>query len=182
MIPALHLPVGTPTFGRQGATHQGLQRPARSQRYLSRAASGSIQPFHLAIPVNNIAEARDFYGRIMGCPEGRSAKTWVDYNLFGHQIVCHHVAGYNASSAANAVDGDAVPVPHFGLAMDADSFHALAERVRKAGIRFEIEPHLRFKGAPGEQYTMFFKDPSGNALEFKSMTNPDNLFSKYVVD
>lgn len=93
---------------------------------------------------------------------------WVDYNFYGHQLVCHLVDGYNASSSANAVDGDPVPVPHFGLAMTAEAFAELAERVASRGIVFELEPHVRFKGAPGEQRTMFFRDPSGNALEFKA--------------
>ncbi|KAG0611775.1 hypothetical protein M758_7G163700 [Ceratodon purpureus] len=139
-------------------------------------------PFHLAIPVHDVHAAREFFGEVLGCPEGRSAKTWVDFNLFGHQVVCHEVRNYNASSSANAVDGDPVPVPHFGLAMSVPEFHAMAERVRAAGIKFIIEPHLRFVGQPGEQWTMFFKDYSGNALEFKAMTTPSNLFAKYVVE
>lgn len=98
------------------------------------------------------------------------------------QVVCHRVEGYNASSISNPVDGDPVPVPHFGLAMNKEDFHDLAARVKAAGIEFIIEPHLRFVGAPGEQWTMFFKDPSGNSLEFKSMTNPENLFAKYYVE
>lgn len=139
-------------------------------------------PFHLAIPVHDIHAAREFFGGVLGCPEGRSAKTWVDFNLFGHQVVCHEVRNYNASSTANAVDGDPVPVPHFGLAMSVTEFHALAERVKAAGVKFIIEPHIRFVGQPGEQWTMFFKDSSGNALEFKAMTTPSNLFAKYVVE
>ncbi|CAL8469440.1 g8981 [Coccomyxa elongata] len=145
-------------------------------------SSSTLQPFHLAFPVRNVAEAKEFYGSKLGCPEGRSASTWVDYSLFGHQIVCHEIKGYNASSTANAVDGDPVPVPHFGLALGVEQFHELAERVQKAGINFILEPHLRFKGQPGEQWTMFFKDPSGNSLEFKAMTNPENLFAKYYVE
>lgn len=139
-------------------------------------------PFHLAIPVHDIKAAREFFGGVLGCPEGRSAKTWVDFNLFGHQVVCHEVRNYNAATTANAVDGDPVPVPHFGLAMSVDDFGALAERVQAAGVKFIIEPHIRFKGQPGEQWTMFFKDTSGNALEFKAMTNPQNLFAKYHVE
>eukprot|EP00803_Ostreobium_quekettii_P007852 evm.model.scf_35.7 EVM.evm.TU.scf_35.7 scf_35:60076-61904(+) len=139
-------------------------------------------PFHLAFPVRDISESRQFYGRLLGCPEGRSAKTWVDFNLYGHQIVTHLVKEYDAASTANSVDGDPVPVPHFGLALTTEQFQQLADRVRSAGVKFEIEPHLRFKGAPGEQWTMFFRDPSGNALEFKAMTNPENLFAKYAVD
>ncbi|KXZ53250.1 hypothetical protein GPECTOR_7g1144 [Gonium pectorale] len=117
-------------------------------------------PFHLAFPVRDVEEARQFYGGILGCPEGRSAATWVDFNLYGHQIVAHLVRGYNAAASHNAVDGDPVPVPHFGAALTVDEFHSLAERLK---------------------WTMFFHDPSGNALEFKAMTNPDNLFAKYTV-
>lgn len=144
--------------------------------------ANAMPPFHLAFPVHDVAAARDFYGEKLGCPEGRSARTWVDYSLYGHQIVCHHVEGYEASKSANAVDGDAVPVPHFGLALSVPQFHELAERVANAGIKFVIEPHLRFEGQPGEQYTMFFTDQSGNALEFKAMTKPENLYAKYAVD
>jgi extradiol dioxygenase family protein len=140
-----------------------------------------MPPFHLAFPVHSIDAARDFYGGKLGCPEGRSAKTWVDYSLYGHQIVCHHVQGYEAASSANAVDGDAVPVPHFGLALSVSQFHELARRVQDSGITFIIEPHLRFEGQPGEQFTMFFQDASGNSLEFKAMTKPENLFAKYTV-
>lgn len=140
-----------------------------------------MPPFHLAFPVSNLEDTKSFYGSLLGCPEGRSAAGWVDYNLFGHQIVCHHVKGYNASASANAVDGDPVPVPHFGLALSVEQFHILADRVKQAGVNFVIKPHLRFAGQPGEQWTMFFKDPSGNALEFKAMTKPENLFAKYYV-
>lgn len=113
--------------------------------------------------------------------EGRSAARWADFSLFGHQIVAHLVDGYRADASANAVDGDPVPVPHFGAALGVDAFHALADRLKAKGVAFEIEPHLRFAGQPGEQWTMFFKDPSGNALEFKAMTTPENLFAKYTV-
>jgi Predicted dioxygenase of extradiol dioxygenase family len=111
-------------------------------------------------------------------------KKWQDYSLHGHQIVCHWVGNdYRCQDYFNPVDGDEVPVPHFGLALTVDEFHALADRLKQAGIQFIIEPHLRFKDQPGEQWTMFFKDPSGNNLEFKAMTNIDNLFAKYnVVD
>eukprot|EP00897_Mesotaenium_endlicherianum_P008170 jgi/Mesen1/7381/ME000382S06588 len=120
--------------------------------------------------------------QVLECPEGRSAATWVDFNLYGHQIVCHLVPNYDATTTANAVDGDPVPVPHFGLALTVDDFHSLAERVRAAGVAFVIAPHVRFAGMPGEQWTMFFKDHSGNALEFKAMTNPENLFARYHVE
>ena len=140
-----------------------------------------IPPFHLAIPVADIDAARDFYGSKLGCPEGRSAATWVDFNLAGHQLVCHEVPGYDARSTASAVDGDPVPVPHFGLALPLADFQALAARVAGAGIVCELGPRLRFRGAPGEQWTMFFRDPSGNALEFKAMSKPENLFARYKV-
>mmetsp|Transcript_11403 Transcript_11403/g.19490 ORF Transcript_11403/g.19490 Transcript_11403/m.19490 type:complete len:193 (+) Transcript_11403:110-688(+) len=145
------------------------------------ASSSTVVPFHLAIPVTDIAKSREFYGGILACPEGRSASRWVDFNFYGHQLVVHLVDEYNASSSANAVDGDPVPVPHFGLAMPVEGFHELAERVRSSGVEFIIEPHIRFVGMPGEQWTMFFKDPSGNSLEFKAMITPANLFAKYTV-
>lgn len=149
---------------------------------LSDPAPGS--PFHLALPVHDLDIAKDFYGNTMGCAEGRSSAKWQDYSLHGHQIVCHWVGNdYRCQDYFNPVDGDEVPVPHFGLALTVEEFHGLADRLKKAGIKFIIEPHLRFKGQPGEQWTMFFKDPSGNNLEFKAMTNIDNLFAKYnVVD
>jgi uncharacterized protein len=109
-------------------------------------------------------------------------RRWMDFNLFGHQIVAHLVDSYNGAASLNAVDGDPVPVPHFGLALSTAQFHALAGKVRKAGVQFEIEPHVRFEGQPGEQWTMFFKDPSGNCLEFKAMAKPENLFVKYCVE
>ena len=137
------------------------------------------RPLHLAFPVRDIDEARRFYGEILGCPEGRSAPRWVDYNFWGHQLVCHLVEGHDASASSNAVDGDPVPVPHFGLAMTAEAFDALVERVT-GKVDFVIAPHVRFEDA-GEQRTMFFKDPSGNALEFKTMANPANLFARYNV-
>ena len=146
------------------------------------AALRAASAFHLAIPVHCIASARAFYGGALGLPEGRSAPRWVDYNLAGHQLVCHLVEGYSAAASSNDVDGDPVPVPHFGLAMPLPDFQRLADRVEAAGVAFELAPHLRFAGAPGEQLTMFFRDPSGNALEFKSMTVPENLFARYRVD
>mmetsp|Transcript_1404 Transcript_1404/g.3616 ORF Transcript_1404/g.3616 Transcript_1404/m.3616 type:complete len:226 (-) Transcript_1404:68-745(-) len=149
------------------------------------AASGADEAapvFHLAFPVRDLSEAKVFYGGKLGLQEGRSAATWVDYSLYGHQIVCHEVKGYSAATSANDVDGDPVPVPHMGLAMSKGQFDELAVRVREAGIQFIIEPHLRFQGQAGEQWTMFFKDPSGNALEFKAMSHPENLFAKYYVE
>eukprot|EP01094_Clydonella_sp_ATCC50884_P027865 TRINITY_DN8198_c0_g1_i1.p1 TRINITY_DN8198_c0_g1~~TRINITY_DN8198_c0_g1_i1.p1 ORF type:complete len:145 (-),score=47.65 TRINITY_DN8198_c0_g1_i1:74-508(-) len=142
----------------------------------------ALAPFHLAIPVRCVAEARHFYGRVLGCSEGRSAERWVDFSLGGHQLVAHLVDGYEATRQEQAVDGDAVPVPHFGLVLPLEPFHELAARIRHHSVPFVIEPHLRFKQQPGEQWTMFFRDPSGNSLEFKSMTNPENLFAKYRVE
>ena len=132
--------------------------------------------------MHDLEQAKHFYGTILGCAEGRSSTKWQDYSLYGHQIVAHWVGNdYRCQDYYNPVDGDEVPVPHTGLALTVDEFHALAERVRQAGITFIIEPHLRFLGMPGEQWTMFFKDPSGNNLEFKAMTTPENLFAKYNV-
>jgi len=147
---------------------------------LSDPAPGS--PFHYAFPVHDLEVAKQFYGEILGCKEGRSSEKWQDYSLNGHQIVAHFVGpDYRCQDFYNPVDGDEVPVPHAGLALTEPQFHHLADRVRDAGIKFIIEPHLRFKGMPGEQWTMFFKDPSGNNLEFKAMTTIDNLFVKYNV-
>ena len=137
--------------------------------------------FHLAIPVHSLEEARGFYGGLLGMPEGRSAERWVDYNFFGHQLVCHLVDGWRATVSRNAVDGDPVPVPHFGLALTVPDFQALIVRLKERGARFELEPHLRFVGAPGEQHCAFLFDPSGNAVELKAMTTPDNLFAQYRV-
>jgi len=150
---------------------------------LARPAPGS--PFHHAFPVHSIAEARAFYGGVLGCEEGRASPgKWVDFSLRGHQIVCHYVgADYRCVDYFNPVDGDEVPVPHFGLALSVDDWKALVARLRSHETPFVVDPTLRFEGAPGEQYTCFFKDPSGNNLEFKAMTHPENLFAKYdVVD
>ena len=138
----------------------------------------SLRPFHLAFPVHDLAEARHFYGAIMGCAEGRSSDQWIDFNFFGHQIVAHLDASARSVSAHNPVDGHDVPVPHFGVVLDMGQWEALAERVEAAGVRFGIEPHIRFKGQVGEQATMFFYDPSGNALEFKAFADDANLFAR----
>jgi uncharacterized protein len=130
-----------------------------------------VQPFHLAITVDDLAAARTFYGGLLGCPEGRSADTWVDFNLFGHQLVCHGAPAGKRAVHHNPVDGDQVPVPHFGVVLEMADWHALARRLQDAGVRFVIEPHIRFAGQPGEQATLFFLDPSGNALEFKSFAD-----------
>lgn len=139
-----------------------------------------LTPFHLAIPVHDLAASRRFYGELLGCPEGRSADHWVDFNLFGHQVVCHVKEGVSEHiSGSNPVDGHDVPIPHFGVVLEIDDWKALAEKVRAAGVEFVIEPYIRFEGEPGEQATMFFLDPSGNALEFKAFRDIEaELFAK----
>lgn len=137
----------------------------------------TIRPFHHAFPVDDLDRARDFYGRILGCPEGRSCAKWIDFNLFGHQIVAHLSPKKN-NPHHNAVDGHDVPVPHFGVVLGWDQFHGFAERLTTAGVKMVIEPYVRFKGLPGEQATMFFVDPAGNALEFKSFRDIAQLFAK----
>jgi len=143
-----------------------------------RTCSGMPVPFHLAFPVDDLAAARRFYGELLGCPEGRSAEHWVDFDLHGHQIVAHLTPDAVRARATNPVDGDDVPVPHFGLVLPMDEWRALAERLQAAGTQFVIEPTIRFEGQPGEQATMFFLDPAGNALEFKAMADPAKLFAK----
>jgi uncharacterized protein len=138
----------------------------------------ALTPFHLAFPVRDLGEARAFYGGLLGCLEGRSAARWIDFDLFGHQIVAHLKPGMTADLHHNPVDGDDVPVPHFGVVLAMDDWNALADRIRAAGTRFVIEPHVRFQGEVGEQATMFFLDPSGNALEFKAFADPNELFAK----
>ncbi len=138
-----------------------------------------LRPFHLAFPVHDLDAARAFYGGTLGCPEGRSADTWIDFDLFGHQIVTHLNPDMKAADAHhNPVDGHDVPVPHFGVVLDMDAFDALAARLKAAGVRFVIEPYVRFRGEVGEQATMFFLDPSGNALEFKAFKDRAMLFAK----
>lgn len=141
-----------------------------------------LTPFHLAIQVHDLAEARRFYGEILDCPEGRSDKLWVDFDLFGHQLVCHlnpELGAQGSASHFNPVDGDQVPVPHFGVVLNMPAWRALADRLKRAGISFIIEPHVRFRGQAGEQATMFLRDPSGNALEFKAFEDIDGqLFRK----
>lgn len=140
--------------------------------------STTLPPFHLAFPVHSLAAARDFYGKILGCPEGRSSPDWVDFDFFGHQIVAHLAPGESASGATSLVDGEQVPVRHFGAVLSMTQWQQLADKLRAAGTRFVIEPQIRFRGEPGEQATMFLLDPSGNALEFKAFENPANLFAK----
>jgi uncharacterized protein len=137
-----------------------------------------LRPFHLAFPVNDLAAARQFYGAVLGCDEGRSSDQWVDFNLFGHQIVAHLVVGAGDSQSTNPVDGHNVPVPHFGIVLDMAGFDALAARLKAAGVTFGIAPTTRFKGQAGEQKTMFLSDPSGNALEFKAFADDTMLFAR----
>lgn len=139
----------------------------------------SLTPFHIAFPVNDLEAARAFYGGLLGCPEGRSSAEWIDFNLFGHQIVAH-LKPSNESNPRhhNPVDGHDVPVPHFGVVLSMSDWQRLADRLRAANIPFVIEPYIRFKGEVGEQATMFFLDPAGNALEFKAFADPDQLFAK----
>ncbi|WP_448662144.1 VOC family protein [Sphingomonas sp. CJ20] len=138
----------------------------------------ALRPFHLAFPVHDLAAARGFYGGVLGCPEGRSAAQWVDFDLFGHQIVAHLDPGARAVAVSNPVDGHDVPVPHFGVVLTMPDWEALAARVAAAGVPFGIAPHVRFKGQVGEQATMFFRDPSGNALEFKAFGDDAMVFAR----
>lgn len=131
--------------------------------------------FHLAIQVDDLQAAGAFYGDVLGCPQGRSSPTWIDWDLRGHQFVTH-LAERPTTEVLNPVDGHVVPVPHFGLLLDVDDFHQLAARLRAAGVKFVIEPYLRFAGEPGEQWTMFVRDPAGNALEFKAFADDSRVF------
>ena len=142
------------------------------------SATQNLPPFHLAFPVHDLAASRHFYGDLMGCPEGRSSDEWIDFNFYGHQIVCHLVAGATARRPTNAVDGHDVPVPHFGAVLPMAQWQALADRLTAADTEFVIKPYIRFKGEVGEQATMFLLDPSGNALEFKSFKDLTSLFAK----
>lgn len=137
-----------------------------------------LTPFHIAFPVTDLAQARRFYGELLGCPEGRSAEDWVDFNLYGHQIVAHRVDRPPAEVATNPVDSHAVPVPHFGVVLEWAQWETLAARLEEAGVTFVIAPYIRFKGQVGEQGTMFFLDPFGNALEFKTFKDMSQVFAK----
>ena len=139
----------------------------------------SIRPFHLAIPVHNLEQARSFYGKSLGFSEGRSSEHWIDYDCYVHQLVVHldEAMSVDHDKANNQVDGHAVPVPHFGVVLDMQSWQDLADRLKEQGTQFAIEPYIRFKGQPGEQATMFFYDPSGNALEFKAFNDLSQLFA-----
>jgi extradiol dioxygenase family protein len=136
------------------------------------------RPFHLAFPVHDLAVARAFYGGLLGCPEGRSSPEWIDFDLYGHQVVAHLAPAECRLAATGQVDGDAVPVRHFGVVLPMAEWQALADRLTAAGTTFIIEPHVRFKGLAGEQATFFFLDPSGNALEFKAFADLGQLFAK----
>ena len=138
----------------------------------------SLPPFHLAFPVDDLSAARRFYGDLLGCREGRSSDSWVDFDLHGHQIVAHLAPHAVPARASNTVDGEDVPVPHFGLVLPMAEWKALAERLKSAGTDFVIPPTIRFEGQPGEQATMFLLDPARNALEFKAMADPDKLFAR----
>ena len=139
----------------------------------------SIHPFHLAFPVRDVREARNFYVETLGCSEGRSSENWVDLDLYGHQIVAHYKPSSSpiSDSHHNPVDGHDVPVPHFGVVLPWDDWQVLSKRLKDAGVEFVIEPYIRFQGETGEQATMFFLDPSGNALEFKAFKDPNQLFA-----
>lgn len=137
-----------------------------------------IHPFHLAFPVDDLAAARRFYGELLGCPEGRSDDHWIDFNFYGHQIVAHLAPGSVPRRSHNEVDGAATPVPHFGIVLPIGEWEKLAERLQDAGVEFVIPPAIRFADQPGEQATMFFLDPAGNAIEIKAMRDPALLFAK----
>jgi extradiol dioxygenase family protein len=134
--------------------------------------------FHLAFPVRDLAEARAFYGELLGCPEGRSSDEWVDFDFFGHQIVAHLSANDGEDKAHNVVDGEDVPVRHFGIILSMNDWEELAAKLQARNVRFVIEPGIRFEGLPGEQATFFFTDPSGNALEFKAFADEKMIFAK----
>ncbi|MFD1610457.1 VOC family protein [Sphingomonas tabacisoli] len=137
-----------------------------------------MRPFHLAFPVHDLDAARHFYGELLGCAEGRSSDRWIDFDLYGHQIVAHLDEAARPAGVTNPVDGHDVPVPHFGVVLTMADWQALADRLTEAGVAFGIAPHIRFKGQAGEQATMFFRDPSGNALEFKAFADDAMLFAK----
>ncbi|MBT8443311.1 MAG: glyoxalase [Gammaproteobacteria bacterium] len=139
----------------------------------------ALRPFHIAVPVDDLAAAREFYGGLLGCREGRSADRWIDFDLFGHQFVCHLQPSTDRhSGASNPIDGHDVPLPHFGVVLDMDDWQRLADRLESAGLEFVIAPYARFRGQTGEQGTLFIRDPAGNALEFKGFRDLDQLFAK----
>ena len=138
----------------------------------------NLLPFHLAIPVDNLKKSRKFYKNILGCEEGRSSNHWVDFNLFGHQLVIHYKEKKLEDTNTNPVDGKDVPIPHFGVILEWNQFKDFSSKLIEKKVEFIIEPYIRFKGLPGEQATMFFKDPCGNALEFKSFKDFNKIFEK----
>ncbi len=138
----------------------------------------TLTPFHLAIPVHDLQQAEAFYGQLMGCSRGRSCDHWIDYDFFGHQLVCHLDPDYRLPKVANGVDGHQVPVPHFGVVLAMPQWHALREKLEQANSDFVIEPYVRFEGQVGEQATLFLQDPSGNALEFKAFKDIDGELFK----
>ena len=140
--------------------------------------ANNLTPFHVAIPVHNLAEFRKFYKDTLGFEEGRSSDQWVDFNFFGHQVVIHYKPKSNEELHTNPVDGKAVPVPHYGVVLDWDTFETFSKKLTDKGVEFVIAPYIRFKGLPGEQATMFFLDPAGNALEFKAFKDMKQLFAK----
>lgn len=137
-----------------------------------------LSPFHLAIPVKDLAKSKHFYGQVLEFSEGRSSNEWIDYDFFGHQLVIHYKADYKYEKDTNHVDGKDVPIPHFGIILEWRQFQMFSKMLKNKKIQFIIEPYIRFKGLVGEQATMFFKDPSGNALEFKSFKDPNQIFKK----
>ena len=137
----------------------------------------TLRPFHLAIPVDDLAAARAFYGGTLGCAEGRSSAQWIDFDLYGHQLVVHETGGAG-DAGSNTVDGHGVPIPHFGVVLTMPDWTALAERLKATGTEFVIEPTVRFAGQPGEQATMFFRDPAGNAIEMKAFADDAQLFAR----
>lgn len=148
-------------------------------KILKKLHSTVLNPFHLAIEVHSLNKARKFYGNVLGCKEGRSDSKWIDFNLYGHQLVCHLNEKMKISNVLNYVDGDKVPIPHFGVILNMDDWKILADHLSKRSLNFIIKPHIRFKKQPGEQATMFFFDPSGNAIEFKAFHNiKSGLFKK----
>jgi len=142
------------------------------------ATTSTMPPFHLAFPVHDLAAARGFYGDLLGCTEGRSSPDWIDFNFYGHQIVAHLAPDECGFSQVSAVDGHGVPVRHFGAVLSMAQWHEMADRLKAAGTEFVIEPYIRFKGEVGEQATMFFRDPSNNAVEIKAFANMESLFAK----
>ncbi len=139
----------------------------------------ALRPFHVAVPVDDLAAAREFYGGLLGCREGRSADRWIDFDLFGHQFVCHlQPTTHKNFGASNPVDGHDVPLPHFGVVLGMGDWQRLADRLTSAGCEFVIAPYVRFRGQTGEQGTLFIRDPAGNALEFKGFRDLDQLFAK----